>query len=892
MEKKTACPASPAPVWHMLDAARAAAELETDLDNGLARDEAARRLARDGRNEIREKARRSLLAMLADQFRDFMILVLVAAAVVSGLIGETSDAVVILAIVAVNGVIGLVEDFRAERAIAELKRLAALKAVVLRDGGRHVIPAAEVVRGDIVLLEAGAAAPADMRLIEAPSLKFSEAALTGESTPVEKRVEKLADPALALGDRVNMAFKGATATYGRGRGIVVATGMETELGRIAGVMESIPPGQTPLQRRLARFGRQLAIGVLAICGLVFAVGVLRGEAPLLMLLTAVSLAVAAIPEALPAVVTVMLALGARAMAANNALARRLPAIETLGSVSFICSDKTGTLTLNQMRVVEALTAGRRAPAVDLNAARPADGRLIEAIALCNDADGGEGDSGVGDPMEVALWRLAAEKGRGKAKLEREAARVGELPFDSERRRMTTFHRDGDLFVAYTKGAPETVLPLCAMEESECDRLLAIAEDMAADGLRVLAVAARRWPALTGDADAEGIERDLSFLGLVGLHDPPRPEAKAALEECRAAGVTPVMITGDHPVTGRAIAAALGMFDAGDEVMTGAELRGLSDAELAARIDRIRVFARVDPEQKIRIVAAIQARGDFVAMTGDGVNDAPALLRADIGVAMGKSGTDVAREAAALVLLDDNFATIVGAIAEGRRIFDNIRKFVRYILTGNGAEIWTIFLAPFFGLPIPLLPIQILWINLVTDSLPGIALAAEPAEGNVMRRPPRPAGESIFARGMGWHVLWVGLAIAAITLLAQGVSIRFDHGDPQTMVLTVLSMSQMAHVLAIRSDRESLFRLGLTTNGPLLGAVLLTFVLQLGVIYLPSLNAIFRTSPLSAFELATCLGLASVTFAIVEIEKWLTRRGWIYREKAPAPARSDKSLAGG
>ncbi len=875
MDEAPAPRASAAPeAWHTLSVAEVAARLGVDLDNGLSRNEAMRRLARDGANEIRETSGRGVLAMLADQFKDFMILVLIVAAIVAGLISETSDALVILAIVALNGLVGLVEDFRAERAIAELKKLAALKAVVLRDGSRNAVPAAEVVRGDIVLLDAGAAAPADMRLIEAPGLKVAEAALTGESAPVEKCAETLSEPDLALGDRVNMVFKSTTATYGRGRGIVVATGMETELGRIAGVMESIAPAPTPLQRRLAQFGRQLAIGVIAICAIVFAFGVQRGEGALLMLLTALSLAVAAIPEALPAVVTVMLALGARALAVRKALARRLAAIETLGSVSFICSDKTGTLTLNEMRVAEVFVDGRRAPAADIDAARPGDRRLIDAIALCNDAERG-GSDGVGDPMEIALWRMAAENGRDKETLERDAARVKELPFDSHRKRMTTFHRDGESFVAFTKGAPEIVLALCIDGKDERANLLAVAEAMAEDGLRVLAVAARHWPALPDGSDPVEIERDLTFLGFVGLWDPPRPEAKAAVAECRAAGVTPVMITGDHPVTGRAIAVALGMFGPGDEVMTGQELRRLSDVELGDRIDRIRVFARVDPEQKIRIVASLQARGEFVAMTGDGVNDAPALLHADIGVAMGRTGVDVAREASDLVLLDDNFATIVGAIAEGRRIFDNIRKFIRYILTGNGAEIWTIFLAPFFGLPMPLLPIQILWINLVTDSLPGIALAAEPAEENVMRRPPRPAGESIFSRGMGWHILWVGLAMGVFTLLAQTVSIRFGHGHPQTMVMTVLSLSQMSHILAIRSERQSLFRQGLFTNTPLLGAVLLTFVLQLAVIYLPSLNAIFRTSPLSALEFATCLVFSALTFFMVEIEKWLTRRGWIH-----------------
>jgi P-type Ca2+ transporter type 2C len=865
------------PIWHAMTAAAVAATLRSDPANGLTSAEVAHRLAEDGPNEIREAAGRSLVAMVVEQFTDSMILVLVAAAVVSGLIGDVEDTLVILAIVVLNGIIGFVQDLRAERAIAALKRLAALKATVVRDGEPHSIPAAEIVPGDVVLLEAGSSVPADLRLIEAARLKVSEAALTGEAAPVDKRPEPLDDPAIALADRADMAFKGTTVTYGRGRGIAVATGMATELGRIAGLMATIPASQTPLQRRLARFGRQLAIAVLAICAIVFAFGLLRGEPMLLMLLTALSLAVAAIPEAMPAVVTVMLALGARAMARRNALVRRLPAVETLGSVSYICTDKTGTLTLNEMRAVETYVAGARGPAAALDPDDPTVGRLIDAVALCNDA--GRGDEGdiVGDPTEAALWHLAAEHGRDKERLEQAAPRVMELPFDSDRKRMTTFHRTRDGFIAYTKGAPEAVIPRCRdLERAGHDKLLAVAEAMAGEGLRVLAVGGRRWDTLPEDGDPEASEQSLTFFGLVGLLDPPRPEAKAAVDTCRSAGITPVMITGDHPVTARAIAAALGMLGSDDIVTSGAELRQLPDAELAEQIDRTRVYARVDPEQKIRIVAAVQARGRFVAMTGDGVNDAPALARADIGIAMGRTGTDVAREAAALVLLDDNFATIVAAVAEGRRIFDNIRKFVSYMLTCNAAEIWTIFLAPFFGLPIPLLPIQILWINLITDGLPGLALAAEPAEDAVMQRPPRPAAESIFANGMWQHILWVGLAMGAISLLTETGAIGLGLGHWQTMVFTVLALSQMGNVLAIRSERQSLFRQGLFSNLPLLGAVLLTIAMQLAVIYVPALNPIFETAPLTGPELAVCLALSSLAFVIVEIEKWFARRGLLYR----------------
>ena len=870
-------------MWHTRAALAIAQELKSDLERGLVSDEAARRVEREGPNEIRERGRRSVFDMAVSQFKDFMILVLIAAAFVSGFIGDISDTIVILAIVVLNAAIGFVQDYRAERAMAALKRLAALKATVVRDGRRHAIAASEIVPGDIVLLEAGNIVPADLRLTEAPQLKVAEAALTGEAVPVEKYAEDLTDAALPLADQTNMAFKGTVVTYGRARGIAVATGMATQLGKIAELLEAVPEKQTPLQKRLAAFGRQLALAILVVCAIVFAFGMWRGEPMLLMLLTALSLAVAAIPEALPAVVTVMLALGARAMARRRALVRRLPAVETLGSVSFICTDKTGTLTLNEMRAVEAYVSGERRPISALDIAKSPTRRLFAALALCNDAERGAHDNVVGDPTEVALWRVAAEAGFDKQALERTAPRIMELPFDSDRKRMTTFHRQGVGFVAYTKGAPETVLDRCGMAIGDDDRplpadrdhVLTIAEAMADEGLRVLAVACRDWAELPQGKDADAIERDLTLLGLVGLLDPPRPEAKRAVALCMSAGISPIMITGDHPVTARAIANELGMLNPGNTIMTGRELHVLSDKELADGIERIRVYARVDPAQKIRIVTTLQTQGEFVAMTGDGVNDAPALARADIGIAMGKGGTDVAREASSIVLLDDNFATIVSAIAEGRRIFDNIRKFISYVLTCNTAEILTIFLAPFFGLPIPLLPIHILWINLITDGLPGLALAAEPPEEGVMQRPPRPAGESIFARGMWQHILWVGLTMAGIALLTQAYAIHVAAAHWQTIVFTVLTLSQMGNVLAIRSERESLFRQGLFSNLPLLGAVILTCGLQLMTVYVPLLNPIFRTAPLTVLELAACFLLSAVVFAVIEIEKYLARRGFIY-----------------
>jgi Ca2+-transporting ATPase len=874
------------PAWHTLSAAAVTRQLVSDLDGGLSSAEAARRLVVEGPNEIRERRPRSIFRMVVSQFQDFMILVLIAAAFVSGAIGEAGDAVIILAIVVLNGAIGFVQDYRAESVMAALRQLAALKAIVVRDGRRHAIAAAEIVRGDVVLIEAGNGVPADLRLVEAPRLKINEAALTGEAIPAEKRADPLADAGLPVADQLNMAFKGTVVTYGRGRGIAVATGMATQLGRIAGLLEAVEPAQAPLQRRLAVFGRQLAVAILAICAVFFALGIWRGEPLLLMLLTALSLAVAAIPEALPAVITMMLALGARAMARRNALVRRLPAVETLGSVSFICTDKTGTLTLNEMRAKEVYVSGERRVIVALQGADAPAKALVVAAALCNDAERGAHGEVIGDPTEVALWRLAAEAGLEPETLRRTAPRLLELPFDSDRKRMTTVHREGDgpHVVAYTKGAPETVLDRCETEMgSEADlpanrgRALAIAEAMADEGLRVLAVARRRWTKPPEGETPDEIERDLTLIGLVGLLDPPRPEAKAAVALCKTAGITPIMITGDHPATARSIAGELGISRPGDRIITGRELHGLSDAALAERIEGTSVFARVDPAQKIRIVSALQARGQFVAMTGDGVNDAPALAQADIGVAMGKSGTDVAREAASLVLLDDNFATIVAAIAEGRRIFENIRKFISYVLTSNAAEILTLFLAPFFGLPIPLLPVHILWINLITDGLPGLALAAEPPEKGAMRRPPRPPGESIFARGMWQHILAIGLIMAGVCLATQAYSIHLALPHWQTMVFTVLTLSQMGNVLAIRSERESLFRQGLFTNLPLCGAVLLTFGLQMATIYVPVLNPIFRTAPLTMPELAVCMALSSVVFFVIEIEKYLARRGFIYRE---------------
>jgi Ca2+-transporting ATPase len=875
--------------WHQKDVGDIYGVLSSS-EKGLSSEEAAKRLQDYGPNELKETAKKTLFMMFLDQFRDFMIMVLVAAAAVSGIIGEVIDTIAIVVIVILNAIIGFVQEYRAEKAMKALKELAAPEALVYRDRKRMSIPASELVPGDAVFLEAGRIVPADIRLTESAQLKIEEAALTGESIPVEKSVNALKEASIPLGDRKNMAYKGTIVSYGRGMGIVVATAMDTELGKIATLLQEEEEIKTPLQKRLAKFGQRLGIIVLAICAIVFITGLLRGEAPLLMFLTAISLAVAAIPEALPAVVTISLALGAKKMVKQNALVRKLPAVETLGSVTYICSDKTGTLTLNKMTVEELYIRGEvvgseklkvdhEEKPFSLNSQVPV---LLHALALSNDAALDKDNNAIGDPTEVALFEIAGRNGLSKKDIEKEFPRIAEIPFDSDRKCMTTFHKTpGDGIISFTKGALESVLKksvdsLTGSERTGMNEPLTrmiddVNEKMANDGLRTLAFAVRQWDSLPEDVTPEAVENNLTFIGLTGLMDPPREEAKEAVSICKTAGIKPVMITGDHPLTARNIARRLGIIGDGGGVITGQELEKLTLEEFEDKVEKIRVYARVAPEQKIKIVKALQDKGEFAAMTGDGVNDAPALKRADIGVAMGITGTDVSKESSHMILLDDNFATIVKAVKEGRRIFDNIRKFIKYTMTSNSGEIWTIFLPPFLGLPIPLLPIHILWINLVTDGLPGLALAVEPAEKGIMNRPPRHPKESIFAHGIGYHLFWVGLLMGSVSVFTQAWFMKAGGTHWQTMVFTVLSLSQMGHVLAIRSDRESLFKQGLFSNKPLLGAVLMTFVLQMATIYVPVLNPIFKTAPLTAGELAISLLLSSIVFMAVEIEKWWLRR---------------------
>jgi Ca2+-transporting ATPase len=878
--------------WHQKKVPKVLKELSTSA-GGLSSEEARERLERYGLNALEEGKKRGPFMMFLDQFRDFMILVLIAAALIAGIIGDPLDTLAILVIVALNAAIGFIQEYRAEKAMAALKEMAAPTAVAIRNGMPTGIPAADLVPGDIVIIEAGVVVPADMRLTETAQLKVEEAALTGESAAIAKGIDPLDDSSLPIGDRTNMAYKGTLVTYGRGKGVVVETGMKTELGKIATMLQEEEEVKTPLQKRLAVFGRRLAVAILIICVMVFVIGMLRGEGTLLMLLTVISLAVAAIPEALPAVVTISLALGAKKMVSQNALIRRLPAVETLGSITYICSDKTGTLTLNKMSVEEIFADGKILK--DLKEQRSFTdvsplATLFKAMALSNDSHVNDVGDTMGDPTEVALFNAARDKGFDKKELEKAFPRVAEIPFDADRKCMTTFHKapssfvlsargEREGFISFTKGAVDVLIKkatdmltsegLMPLDERATLRVNA---KMAADGLRVICLAMRGWERLPEEISPDHVEEGLTIIGLIGIMDPPRAEAREAISLCKTAGIIPVMITGDHPITAKAIARRIGIIkgDSG-KVITGKELERLSLEAFERRVEQIRVYARVAPEQKLKIVKALQDKGQFLAMTGDGVNDAPALKRADIGIAMGVTGTDVAKEAAHMILLDDNFATIVKAVKEGRKIFDNIRKFIKYLLTTNSGEIWTLFFAPLVGFPVPLLPIQLLWINLVTDGLPGLALSVEPEEGDVMRRPPRHPKEGIFAHGLGLHALWVGLLMAGIVLFVQAWALKSSTSHWQTMVFSVLCLTQLGHCLAIRSERESLFKMGLFSNRYLVAAVLLTFALQLATIYTPFLHPIFKTEALTLQELMLTVALSTIVFFAVEMEKIFKKR---------------------
>jgi Ca2+-transporting ATPase len=851
-------------------------ELTRSSPQGISSEEALEKLKEHGPNSLTEKKKKSPWVIFLHQFKDFMIIVLLAAAIISGIIGDVTDTIIIITIVLLNAIIGFIQEYRAEKAMEALKKMASVRAIVHRDGKPVNIPSEELVPGDLVLLESGNVIPADMRLMDTQSLMINESALTGESLASNKNIEVIAVAEIPLGDRLNMAYKSTLVNNGRGAGIVVSTGMLTEIGKIANMLQE-DETETPLKKRMADFGKKLSYIIFFICFLLFGIGLLRGEEPVQMLMISISLAVAAIPEALPALITIALAMGAKKMMHKNALIRKLPAVETLGSISFICSDKTGTLTMNKMKVVKMEEAHGLEPLA--NEISP----FMAGISLNHDVKQSAGKEVLGDPTEIALVKAAMEKFQGRYdEIRKQFPRVAELPFDSDRKCMTTVHTYDGRFLVLSKGAIESIrnslAPSAVNQELEKHSL-----EWAGQGIRVIAFAYKFINKIPQPFSYDSVEKDMRICGIAGMIDPPREDIRSSISECRTAGIKPVMITGDHPATAIAIARDIGIFEKDDIALSGPELQKMSDQEFNGKVEYISVYARVSPEQKLRIVRALQSRHHFVSMTGDGVNDAPSLKAADIGVAMGINGTDVSKEAADMILLDDNFSTIVKAIKEGRRIYDNIRKFVKYILTCNGAEIWTIFLAPLIGLPMPLLPIQILWINLVTDGLPGLALASEKAEKDIMKRPPRPSGENLFAGGIAIHIIWVGMLMAAITLFTEAWALRYSPDHWQTMVFTVLSLSQLGHVLAIRSEKDFLFRQGLFSNLPLISAVLMTFILQLFVIYLPAANVAFKTQPLTLYELIFCILASAILFHAVEFEKWIKSFTSGRRQKNVTPA---------
>lgn len=881
--------------------------LDTSTD-GLSDEEAELRLNTLGPNTLEEEGRRRPpLFIFLKQFKDLMILILLAAAIIAGLTGDLADAVVILAIVVLNGILGFTQEYRAEQALTALRKMDVHRVSVTRNSERREIPTQDLVPGDLIHLSAGSRIPADGRLITAINLQIDEASLTGESNPVMKQTGPTPSNA-PLMDRKNIVYRGTAVASGRGEAIVMATGMRTEMGRIAHLLQTTEKEKTPLQIRLANVGRWLVLAVLLICGIIFFAGLWRGESPAVMFLTAISLAVAAIPEGLPAVVAIVLAIGSQRMAARRALIRKLPTVETLGCVTVICSDKTGTLTENRMTMTQIYIPGPGKRDSEGHPPSPIPMRdrlpdlpkdlslrpLLETMALCNDAVSQESShSGQdpshslhGDPMEQALLDAAGSAGIYKADLEVLYPRISEIPFDPTRKRMVTLHKTESGFRLLMKGGIDEVLQcsdrllsgpsILALSEEIRTKILEANRQMAADGLRILAAAYQdldREP-----HDLRDVEKGMTFLGLAGMMDPPRREVREAVRKCLQAGILPIMITGDHRLTAEAVARDLGISHEDSRTITLSEdTSAFDDPSLQNGLDRVTVYARVIPEHKLRIVEAYQRQGQIVAMTGDGVNDAPALKRAHVGVAMGITGTDVTKEAADMILLDDNFATIVSAIEEGRRIYDNIRKFIRYMLTTNFGEILVLLFAILLGMPLPLLPVQILWINLVTDGLPALALGMEPAERGIMKRPPRPPAESLFSRGLGWHILWVGFLMSTGTLAVFSWSLTTHSlAYAQTLVFYTLVMFQLFHVLAIRSERNSLFQQGILSNPYLLASVILGILLQLALITVPDLREVFHTILPQSEDLLICTAVAFSVFLLVELEKWLVRRGVLWK----------------
>ena len=846
--------------------------LQTDPAQGLSAAEAARRLEQHGANVLREKKKKTNLQRFLDQFKDVMILILIAAAIVSFVIaciegnpGEFFEPALILLIVILNAVMGMLQESKAEKALDALKSMSAPHARVLRDGTEQIIDAASLVPGDIIRLEAGDFVPADARLLHSAGLKSEESALTGESVPSEKDAQEPVSADAALGDRVNMVFSGCSITYGTATAVVTATGMQTEMGKIAGLLSGEEETQTPLQKKLASLGKILGFVALGACAIIFVVGLLNGIDVLEIFMTSVSLAVSAIPEGLPAIVTIVLSIGVQRMVKKNAIIRRLPAVETLGSASVICSDKTGTLTQNRMTLQKAYLDGA---AEIIDSGDAAARTLVRTAALCCDgavtfeADGTV--THIGDPTETAIVFAAHQFGDTKETLGAAFPRLAELPFDSDRKRMSVVVEHDGRKLAIVKGAFDGIAPLCTAGDTE--RARQVNDEMSRKALRVLAVAVREIYALPEVLAPETLEKDLTFLGLVGMIDPPREEARDAVAVCREAGIRPVMITGDHVVTASAIAKNLGILQDGDRAITGAELDAMSETELDAAVEQISVYARVSPENKIRIVKAWQKKNKVVAMTGDGVNDAPALKAADIGCAMGITGTDVAKGAADMTLTDDNFATIVDAVREGRGIYANIRKVVGFLLGTNIGEVITVFAAMLLWHRSPLLSMQLLWINLVTDSLPAIALGMEEVEPGVMRQKPKPKDEGIFAHGLGVRVVLQGLMFGILSLAAFWIGWQStgDLAGGQTLAFMTLALSQVVQAFNMRSDR-SLFKTGFFTNCRLNLACLLSVVLVALVLFTP-VSIAFGLITLSPQLYLIGLGLSLVPFVVMELSK--------------------------
>ncbi len=858
-------------------------EFDVDIHAGLSVEEAEKRKNIYGENALKQTEKKSFLQMFFSQLKDFMIIILIIASFISLIVGEVADTVIILLVVILNAVLGVIQENKAEKSLEALKNLSSPAAKVVRGGRKMEVKSKNIVPGDIVIIEAGDIAPADGVLFQSANLMMEEAALTGESVPVEKNTAIPQGEDIPLGDRKNYIYTSSLAVYGRGQFIVTATGMNTEVGKIAEMLQKEEKIKTPLQEKLDELGKTLGIAVLVICALLFGIGYFQNRSLFEMFMTSISLAVAAIPEGLPAIVTIVLSIGVQRMIKRNAIIRKLPAVETLGTASVICSDKTGTLTQNKMTVTKIYTYDKLVDIDQADKDQPKEELALKIGLLCNDASLDEEDGekkAVGDPTEVALVAAAHLHGLFKKEEESKSERVNEIPFDSDRKLMTTIHRYGKDFWVYTKGAPDVLLERCdkillddgiaTLDEEMKSNIKKANEEMSSQALRVIALAYQEMSSLPERIVSEEIEDHLIFVGMAGMIDPPREEVKESVRISKEAGVRPVMITGDHKLTAMTIAKELGILDEGQEAIEGRVLEKMSDEDLFRNVERYSVYARVSPEHKVRIVKAWQQKGRIVAMTGDGVNDAPALKRANIGCAMGITGTDVSKEAADMVLTDDNFATIVSAIEEGRSIFDNIKKSIHFLLSCNIGEVVALAVCIVLNYPIPLLPIHILWVNLVTDSFPALALGVDPAEKDIMKRKPRDPKESIFGGGLGLVIALEGAAIGILTVIAFQIGRAESLELGRSMAFVVLSLSQLFHTFNVRAMDKSIFQVGFTSNKQLLGALFVSFLLMIGILVIPPLRDIFKLALIDSVHWGILLGISLMILVVVELAKGIKR----------------------